>query len=196
MILGQTILNKDGRVDYFPNFITHGDSELYFKKLRAEIPWSKDELIMFGKKITMRRESAWFADGGRSYKYAGINRQGFSWPKPLNTIKERVEEVLDVQFNSCLVNFYFDGNDGMGFHSDDEKMLDSQHPIASVSIGTDRIFKFQHKATREQKEVLLKDGSLLVMNPPCQEYWKHALPKNKKEKNSRINLTFRKVLDY
>jgi alkylated DNA repair dioxygenase AlkB len=192
---GQTVLNQDGKVEYYPNFIASEKSANYFQELREEIAWSKDELIMFGKRITMRRESAWFADGGKSYKYAGIKREGLTWSPRLESVKKRLEYFLKVKFNSCLANYYFDGGDGMGFHSDNEKMLDANHPIASISFGTDRIFQFQHKKTKLKKEVFLKDGSLLIMHPPCQEYWKHALPKTKDINNPRINLTFRKVLD-
>lgn len=195
MSSGKTVLKVDGKVEYFPDFIPKENSELYFQELRAEIPWSKDELIMFGKKITMRRESAWFADGGKSYKYAGIHRNGLPWSERLKDLKNRVEDSLKVQFNSCLANYYFDGNDGMGFHSDDEKMLDANQPIASLSFGEDRVFQFQHKKSKEKQNVLLESGSLLVMYPPCQEYWKHALPKIKNLSNPRINLTFRRVLN-
>jgi alkylated DNA repair dioxygenase AlkB len=83
----------------------------------------------------------------------------------------------------------------MGFHSDDEKMLDGNQPIASISLGAKRVFQFQHKTTKVKSEVMLEDGSLLVMYPPCQEYWKHALPKNKPLENPRINLTFRRILN-
>jgi len=195
MSSAQAVLNQDGKVEYYPNFILKEKSNVSFQELRKEIAWSKDELIMFGKRITMRRESAWFADGAKSYKYAGINREGLIWSPRLKGLKERLEDFMGVQFNSCLANHYFDGKDGMGFHSDDEKMLDANHPIASISIGSDRVFQFQHKKTKLKKEVMLQDGSLLVMYPPCQEYWKHALPKTKDINNPRINLTFRKVLD-
>lgn len=191
----QTILKKDGRVDYLPRFLSSKESEGYFNLLKEEINWKKDELIMFGKRIVMRRESAWFADEERPYKYAGINRQGETWTPHLSELKNRVEDFLGLQLNSCLANYYFDGHDGMGFHSDDEKMLNPEKPIISISLGAERIFQFQHKKTKALKEVWLEDGSLLVMHPPCQVYWKHALRKNKKQDQPRINLTFRVILN-
>lgn len=195
MIRRETILDQDGKVEYFTNFIPKENTSHYFRELREEIVWSQDELIMFGKRITMRRESAWFADSGKSYKYAGINREGLPWCANLKSLKQRVEDFLQVQFNSCLANYYFDGKDGMGFHTDNEKMLDPNQPIASISLGSERTFRFQHQKTKLKKEILLQDGSLLVMYPPCQEYWKHALPKTKDSNKPRINLTFRKVLN-
>jgi len=191
----QTLLSSDGRVDYIPDFLSAQESRKSFDKLKDEIDWQQDELIMFGRRIVMRRESAWFANGNKSYKYAGINRKGQSWTPQLESLKNKVVDFAGIEFNSCLANYYFDGNDGMGFHADDEKMLDSNKPIISLSLGAERIFQFQHKKTKLKKEIVLEDGSLLAMHPPCQKYWKHALPKTKSLDQPRINLTFRSVLN-
>jgi alkylated DNA repair dioxygenase AlkB len=41
------------------------------------------------------------------------------------------------KFNSCLLNLYHDGNEGMGWHSDDEKSIEDNSSIASVSFGAE-----------------------------------------------------------
>lgn len=191
----QTILNRDGRVEYLEEFLRREDSDVLFKNLMSEIDWSSDELIMFGKHIRMTRKSAWYADESQHYKYAGISRQGKDWTPSLKSIKSKIETAIDTSFNSCLANLYHNGSEGMGMHADNEKMLDPQSPIVSLSLGAERLFRFQHKVGDLMSEVRLQHGSLLIMQPPCQEYWKHALIKAKNIGNARINLTFRNILN-
>jgi alkylated DNA repair dioxygenase AlkB len=148
---------------------------------------------MFGKLLTMRRKVAWVGDPNCSYTYSGIKKSPQNWTPELLAIKSQLEEVAQAEFNSCLLNLYHDGEDGMGWHSDDEKELDPHSPIASLSLGATRKFALRHKKDKETVSLFLENGSALIMYAPTQEYWQHALLKTKTVPEARINLTFRKI---
>jgi alkylated DNA repair dioxygenase AlkB len=112
----------------------------------------------------------------------------------LLSIKNQIEKLAQTEFNSCLLNFYHDGDDGMGWHSDDEKELDPSSPIASLSLGAPRKFAFRHKEDKTTIPLHLENGSVLLMHSPTQQFWRHALLKTKTVSSPRINLTFRKIL--
>ena len=112
----------------------------------------------------------------------------------LQFIKEKIEKVTSSKFNSVLLNLYRDGNDSVDWHSDNEKELNKKADIASVSFGVDRDFQIKSKdAGSKLENINLKNGSLLIMSPPLQDYFIHRVPKRKKIINSRINLTFRVI---
>ena len=115
------------------------------------------------------------------------------WTNELSELKKVVERISENKFNSCLLNLYHDGDEGMSWHSDDESSLGKDIVIASISFGAERKFVFRHKKTKEKISTILEDGSLLVMKGQTQFNWHHALPKSKKIKQSRINLTFRRI---
>ena len=133
-------------------------------------------------------------DAGFTYSYSGTSKTASSWTPPLLRIRERVETCCGHEFNSCLLNLYHDGSEGMGWHSDDEKTLGRNPVIASVSFGAERPFRFKHRVTKEVVPLILESGSLLVMKGETQHHWVHALPKTKKITSPRINLTFRAFL--
>jgi alkylated DNA repair dioxygenase AlkB len=93
-----------------------------------------------------------------------------------------------------LANLYRDGRDSMGYHADNEKELGINPAIASLSLGDSRLFRLHHKKRRENLDIVLEHGDLLVMAGALQHHWVHALPKTRQAKNSRINLTFRRIL--
>ena len=142
----------------------------------------------------LNRKSAWYGDSGASYAYSGIRREPLPWTPELLTIKETCEEVANASFNSVLCNLYHDGNDGMGWHADDERELGFEPIIASISFGADRKFSFKHRITKERIDIRLAHGSMLIMRGQSQHAWLHALPKSKKVLEPRINLTFRNIL--
>ena len=98
-----------------------------------------------------------------------------------------------VSFNSCLLNRYEDGNQGMAWHSDDEAELGPETVIASVSFGATRKFAFRHRRTRRKFEMLLHHGQLIVMSGQTQAHWQHALMKSTRVTQPRVNLTFRTI---
>ncbi len=184
------VLPYEGGVFYFPKAL----SADYFDKLSRSLDWKAEELIMFGKKIITRRLSAWYSDGGLSYTYAGLRRNGLPFSAELQELKSIAEELAKADFNSVLANYYHDGADGMGWHTDAEKELDPNTPILSMSFGAARRFSFRHKATKERMDLMLESGSALLMDAASQRHWQHSLPKALKVKEPRINLTFRQIL--
>jgi len=141
----------------------------------------------------MNRKIAFYADDDISYTYSKNEKIGKKWNEVLISLKKKVEDKTKTNFNACLINLYHDGNDGMGWHSDNEKEIIQNSSIVSVSFGADRKFSFKNIKTKQTISLILANGSLLEMKEDTQKNWLHALPKTKKIKNIRINLTFRQM---
>ena len=187
------LLPKDGGATYFPGIFNPERCAALFDALNKTIDWREDQLVMFGRLITTKRKVAWIGDAGCSYTYSGVQKFPQAWTTELLEIKHQVETLANVRFNSCLLNLYHDGNEGMGWHSDDEKELDPLAPIASVSFGGVRKFAFKHRQDKTNISLFLENGSVLLMQSPTQEFWQHSLTKTKRTVGPRINLTFRAI---
>lgn len=181
----------DGIVLYYGSVMPMEESENLFSRLMTTIAWKHEEAIVYGRRIITKRKVAWYGDKAHSYTYSGVTKEALPWTNELSFIKQIVEEKTGETFNSCLLNLYHDGDEGMGWHSDNESTIEKESAIASVSFGADRMFSFRHKKTKETVSLLLENGSLLLMKGITQQYWHHSLPKSKKIKEARINLTFR-----
>ena len=188
------LLPMDGSAYYVPDFLNKEASNPLIDQLQNSLQWQVDQLIMFGKLVTTRRKVAWVGDPGCTYSYSGVKRDPQPWIPELLTIKAKLERLTQSKFNSCLLNFYHDGADGMGWHSDDERELNAQSPIASLSLGSTRKFAFRHKKEKLSTSLFLENGSALIMNAPTQQFWQHALLKTKTVHTPRINLTFRNII--
>lgn len=188
------LLPRDGEASYYGVVFSEVLKARFLDSLLTTIPWEHDEIFMFGKRIVTARKIAWFGDQGCDYTYSGKKHHALPWSEDLLEIKQRAEEVTGSSYNSCLANLYQEGEQGMGWHQDNEKELGPQPTIASVSFGAERRFDFRHKETKEKISVMLEDGSLLLMAGTTQTHWQHQLPKTKRVKEPRINLTFRTVL--
>lgn len=186
-------LPKDGSIEYFPRIFNEIESEYLFQKLLNSLNWQPDELVMFGKKIITKRKVAWIGDSNCIYTYSGVKKEPQAWISELLMIKKKAEELSKSEFNSCLLNLYHNGDEGMGWHSDDEPELDQKAPIVSISFGATRKFSFQHKLDKTKHNLFLESGSALLMNSPTQQFWNHSLLKTKLPVGPRINLTFRKI---
>lgn len=187
------VLAKDGQAEYLSDFYDPAACAHLFESLLNSVAWEADRIQMFGKLIITSRKVAWFGDPGCRYTYSGVPKSPLSWTKELLQIKQRLEQKTGYSYNSCLLNLYHAGNEAMGWHSDDEKELDSSVPIASLSLGAQRKFAFRHKQDKTTCSLFLENGSLLMMHPPIQEHWHHALLKTQIPIGPRINLTFRKI---
>lgn len=187
------LLPYDGIVNYFGSIFSSKETQEYYKALLNEIEWKNDEVIIYGKHIITKRRAAWYGDENYHYSYSNTTKYALSWTKELLTLKVIVENKTGVAFNSCLLNLYHNGSEGMTWHSDDEAILNSEVGIASLSFGETRKFSFKHKGTKEIVSLQLESGSLLIMKGATQQHWLHALPKTVKATEPRINLTFRVV---
>lgn len=186
------LLPYDGEVIYCGTVLPQEKANRYFEVLMNEIPWRNDEVIIFGKHIVTKRKVAWVGDEGFAYTYSNTTRQAMPWTEELLELKQVAEEASGTKFNSCLLNLYHNGDEGMSWHSDDEKELGGPNTvIASLSLGAARKFSFKHKIDKERIDVVLGNGSLIIMQGATQRYWQHSLPKSAVIKHPRINLTFR-----
>jgi len=188
------LLFGDGTAYYYGKIFTIAESDGYFHALSQNIPWKNDEIIIFGKHIITKRKTAWYGDSNYLYIYSNMLKQALPWSRELASLKQIVENLVNIKFNSCLLNLYHDGNEGLGWHSDSEKSIQENSPIASVSFGAQRKFSFKHKQSRKTISIQLEHGSLLLMKDTTQRNWLHCLPKSKTITEPRINLTFRQMI--
>ena len=189
------LLPCDGTVNYHGPILAPAEAQRCFEALLSEVPWKNDEAILFGKHIVTARKVAWYGDSDYAYTYSGTTKQALAWTAELLVLKALVERHAGCAFNSCLLNLYHDGSEGMAWHSDDERSLGRDSAIASLSLGAERRFAFKHKRRPElAASLLLEHGSLLVMQGSTQTHWLHSLPKTKKVSAARINLTFRTMV--
>lgn len=187
-------LPKDGTVNYYGKPLTRAQADFYLEKLLTTIQWKNDEAVIFGRHIITKRKVAWYGNDNYNYAYSNINRQALAWTKELLALKALVEKRTGETFNSCLLNLYHNGDEGMAWHSDDEKTLGENSAIASFSFGAERKFSFKHKQTKEIISMMLEHCSLLVMKGTTQTHWLHCLPKSKRITTPRVNLTFRTMI--
>lgn len=190
---GKNLLPKDGTVNYYGKVFSAEESDFYFDYLLNRIPWKSDEAVIFGKLIQTKRKVAWFGEKAFEYTYSGRTKRAEIFTEELLQLKKKCEELTGETFNSCLLNLYHDGNEGMAYHSDGEKDLKKNGAIASLTFGAERKFSFKHKTTKERIDIQLENGSLLVMKDETQNFWLHRLPPTKKVLTPRINLTFRTI---
>ena len=187
-------LPHDGIVNYYGRLFSGKEADYYFEKLLAAIDWRNDEAIIYGKKIVTKRKVAWYGEKPFEYTYSNITKQALPWTKELLEFKFIAEKESGDTYNSCLLNLYHTGEEGMAWHSDGETDLKKNGAIASLSFGAERKFAFKHKHTAEKVELLLEHGSLLVMKGTTQTHWLHRLPPTKKITTPRVNLTFRTIV--
>ena len=192
----KNILPHDGTANYYGKILSKEKADFYYEEFLRNIEWKNDEAVIFGKHLVTARKVAWYADGEFPYTYSGTTKQALLWTSELLTLKNTIEEKTGVTYNSCLMNLYHNGGEGMAYHSDDEKVLGKITTIASVTLGAERNFLFKHKRTKETVAIILEHGSLLVMKEETQVNWMHRLPPTTKVKRARINLTFRTMLQH
>lgn len=184
----------NAEIIYFPDFLSKEEADSLFLELLKNTPWQQDEITVYGKKHLQPRLTALYGNEGKPYSYSNIKMQPHFWTLPLQKIKSLVENICETNFTTVLLNYYRDGNDGNGWHADNEKELGINPIIASLSIGAERNFQLKHNLDSSQKKnIILENGSLLLMKGTTQHFWKHQVPKTAKTIGSRINLTFRVI---
>jgi alkylated DNA repair dioxygenase AlkB len=190
----QNLLPYDGTVNYFRKLFSQQEADHYFDVLMNTVEWKNDEAFIMGKHIITKRKVAWYGDESYSYTYSNKSKTALPWTRELLELKRISEEQTGVTYNSCLLNLYHNGDEGMAYHSDDEKALAKDSAIASLSFGAERRFLFKHKQSKETVTLFLEHGSLLVMKDETQTNWLHRLPPTKKVNQPRVNLTFRTMV--
>lgn len=188
------ILPFDGIASYYGKVLSTADASAYFQVLFDEIEWKNDEAMIMGKHIITKRKVAWYADTNFEYTYSKITKRALLWHPALLKLKSIVELKTGDTYNSCLLNLYHTGQEGMAWHSDAEKDLKPQGAIASLTLGAERKFSFKHKQSKQTVSIVLENGSVLVMKGATQTHWLHRLPPTTKTLQPRINLTFRTIL--
>ncbi|MBS1779870.1 MAG: alpha-ketoglutarate-dependent dioxygenase AlkB [Bacteroidetes bacterium] len=191
----RNLLPKDGVVRYYGKIMDRPAADRYRDILLRTIDWKNDEAIIFGKKVITKRKVAWYGDKPFEYTYSKITKEALPWTKELLELKDIAERETGETYNSCLLNLYHTGEEGMAWHSDGETDLKKDGAIASFSFGAERKFSFKHKASKEKIDVMLEHGSLLLMAGTTQTHWLHRLPPTKLVTSPRVNLTFRTIVN-
>ncbi|MGV3547287.1 MAG: alpha-ketoglutarate-dependent dioxygenase AlkB family protein [Pedobacter sp.] len=188
------LLPKDGTVNYYGQIFSKAEADFYYERLLKDIAWENDQAVIFGKLIVTKRKVAWYGEKSFEYTYSNITKTALPWTNELLALKQKVEELSGDTFNSCLLNLYHNGDEGMAWHSDGEKDLKKNGAIASLSFGAERKFAFKHKVDKTTIALTLAHGSLLMMKDTTQTHWLHHLPPTKLVYARRINLTFRTIV--
>ncbi len=201
MELFETIVDRninrlpyDGIVNYYGKLWSKSQADRYLEQLLTNIEWKHDEAVIYGKKLVTKRKVAWYGDQSFSYTYSRVTKYALPWNDTLRELKQAIEGQSGDSYNSCLLNLYHTGEEGMAWHSDAEIDLKKDGAIASVSFGAERKFSFKHKKKDERVDLLLEHGSLLVMKGTTQTHWLHRLPPTKRISEPRVNLTFRTIV--
>ncbi|WP_316784684.1 alpha-ketoglutarate-dependent dioxygenase AlkB family protein [Pedobacter frigiditerrae] len=188
------LLPEGGTVNYYGKIMSNQQANHYYNCLLETIEWKNDEAVIFGKHILTKRKVAWYGDYPFEYTYSNVTKQALIWTKELLELKALAEDKSGETYNSCLLNLYHSGDEGMAWHSDGEKDLKKNGAIGSMSFGAERKFAFKHKETKQIVSLILENGSLLVMKDETQTNWLHRLPPTKLINKPRVNLTFRSIV--
>jgi len=184
---------NDGVAELDPCFIESVEAFSIFSILQSELAWREEYLVIAGRKIKAPRLVCWYGDADAVYRYSGIDHHPLNWTPTLLSLRDRISRFGGWQFNSVLGNYYRNGQDSMGWHADKERELGPTPLIASLSFGAERLFKLRHNKSRLTVDMMLGNGSLLVMSGELQRNWRHCLPKIPELAMPRINLTFRYI---
>ncbi|MBA2406575.1 MAG: alpha-ketoglutarate-dependent dioxygenase AlkB [Chitinophagales bacterium] len=189
---GDNLLPKDGEVLVYHGFFSQKESDCFYDHLLDQIDWQQDKMKIYGKQFDLPRLTAWYGEHAKDYSYSGISMRSKPWTKELMEIKDKIEANAKLHFTSVLLNLYRNGDDSVGWHCDNEKVLRVNPVIASVSLGATRTFKFRHLEDKTLiRKVELTHGTYLLMKGETQHKWEHQIPKTKKVTTPRISLTFR-----
>ena len=190
----ENLLPCEGTVNYYGPVLMLPKANHYLDLLLKSIEWKNDEAVIFGRLLITKRKVAWYGDRNFEYTYSNKTKMALPWTSALLELKELAEYKSGEIYNSCLLNLYHNGSEGMAWHSDGEKDLKKNGAIASMSFGAERKFSFKNKKSRENVSLILQHGSLLVMKDSTQSHWLHRLPPTKRVSTPRINLTFRTIV--
>ena len=190
----QIVAHNDLKIRIEEVFFTSAESNALLESFISKLPWESMTIKMFGRDTKIPRLQCWIGDEGCEYRYSGkqLNRQ--IWNQDLTMIRKKIFKELKIDFNSVLANYYRDGKDSMGWHSDDEKELGPNPTIASISFGSERDLVFRSKISKKTLAIPQTNGCLILIDGETQKNWQHSIKKTQKIIGPRINLTFRNII--
>jgi len=190
----QIVAHNDLKIRIEEVFFTSAESNALLESFISKLPWESMTIKMFGRDTKIPRLQCWIGDEGCEYRYSGkqLNRQ--IWNQDLTMIRKKIFKELKINFNSVLANYYRDGKDSMGWHSDDEKELGPNPTIASISFGSERDLVFRNKISKKTLTIPQTNGCLILIDGETQKNWQHSIKKTQKIIGPRINLTFRNII--
>ncbi len=184
----------DAELDYLPGWVDAALAERWLQALVEQTPWQQPELFIHGRYHRTPRLTAWYGEPEARYRYSGKVHEPLPWTALLDDIRQRLMAEVGQALNAVLLNYYRDGQDSMGWHSDAEPELGREPLIASLNLGGSRRFDLRRVgATRIEHSLTLEHGSLLVMRGPTQHHWQHQVAKTRQACVPRLNLTFRLI---
>lgn len=184
---------QNADVEYFPNWLSHKHAKHLMAYFIEQLQWQQPSIVLYGKERKIPRLQAWYGDANSQYEYSKLKMEPLPWETRLAKLKYACEQKCGTVFNSVLANWYRNGSDSMGLHSDNEVELGPEPMIASVSLGQTRRFTFKNIETKETYRIGLEHGSLLVMKGKTQQYWQHGINKSRTQSGARLNFTFRQI---
>lgn len=189
----ENLLSVDGTLGLIRSFYQGRYANSLLQQLSAEIDWLEEQLVVYGRRVTVPRLMSWHGDPGMHYRYARIDHPPSPWTETLLRIREDLQNCCHSSFNSVMANLYRNGRDSMGRHADNEAELGAEPVIASISLGASRLLRFRHNHNGQTLDIELGHGDMLLMSGTLQQHWQHELPKTGRSKSARINLTYRKI---
>ncbi|MDB4850712.1 alpha-ketoglutarate-dependent dioxygenase AlkB [Gammaproteobacteria bacterium] len=191
----EIVAHNDLKIRIEEDFFNSVDSNKLLKKFISKLPWESMMIKIFGRDTKIPRLQCWIGDEGCEYSYSGKQLSRQIWNQDLIMIRKKIYQELKIDFNSVLANYYRDGKDSMGWHSDNEKELGPNPTIASISFGSERDLVFRNKITKETLTIPQTNGCLILIDGETQRNWQHSIKKTQKLIGPRINLTFRNIIN-
>tara|TARA_B110000261_G_C13057123_1_gene346629 strand:+ start:537 stop:1115 length:579 start_codon:yes stop_codon:yes gene_type:complete len=178
---------------YFPKYY---EKEGLLNEIKNNINFNQDRIVVGKDNIERqeRRKTCWLSnDKSLTFEYSGKSMKPEKIPEVLNDMIELLNSDFGIKFDGILVNYYENGQVGMGYHSDpiDNKW---ENNFIVYSIGGERKFIFREKDNIDTKiDYIFGNGDLIFMYEDCQDRYEHSIRKNKDE-SERISLVFKKKL--
>jgi alkylated DNA repair dioxygenase AlkB len=148
-----------------------------FDQLLAEAPWQQRTRVMWEREVLEPRLTAWFEEG---------------LPASLEQLRVAVSRRYGVEFDSCLVNLYRDGNDAVAWHGDTVRKTLRNPLVVTVSLGASRRFLVRRRGGGPVlKEYAPGQGDLMVMGGAMQHDYEHTVPRQKNASGARMSVTMR-----
>lgn len=180
-------------VIYVEKFLDPVVATTMYEALQTEADWHRPKMQFAGVEHETRRQVAWHADFGFTYRYSGQEHRWVAWSPAMQQLRAKVQDHMNMEFNGVLLNWYKDGSEYVSAHSDDERDMEPDVPIVALSLGAVRDFVIKHKELASRHTIPLAHGSLLTMQGDTQKVAKHGIPKRPNCTEGRISLTFRRA---